>query len=189
MNTQDARDTMGTKEIKERLNRVIGCVATVIVFSTLPALSATAQPAGAELVERTLAIVGGNAITLSDVRAALALGLVAQATDVDAATESLVERALKLREVERYAPPEPEVARIDARIADIRERLGTAQVDAILAAGGITEARFRSWIRDDLRIATYVDQRFAADGPERRDSLIADWVADLRRRTAIVWVR
>jgi hypothetical protein len=62
-------------------------------------------------------------------------------------------------------------------------------VDAILAAGGITEARFRSWIRDDLRIATYVDQRFAADGPERRDSLIADWVADLRRRTAIVWVR
>jgi hypothetical protein len=185
MNTQDARDTMGTKEIKERLNRVIGCVATVIVFSTLPALSATAQPAGAELVERTLAIVGGNAITLSDVRAALALGLVAQATDVDAATESLVERALKLREVERYAPPEPEVA----RIADIRERLGTAQVDAILAAGGITEARFRSWIRDDLRIATYVDQRFAADGPERRDSLIADWVADLRRRTAIVWVR
>jgi hypothetical protein len=81
------------------------------------------------------------------------------------------------------------VARIDARIADIRERLGTAQVDAILAAGGITEARFRSWIRDDLRIATYVDQRFAADGPERRDSLIADWVADLRRRTAIVWVR
>jgi hypothetical protein len=158
----------------------------VVVSPVLAAMSGAAPQPASELVERTLAIVGGNAITLSDVRAAMALGLVPQAADVNAATEALVERALKLREVERYAPPEPDAARIDARLAGIRERLGTAQVDAVLAASGITEARFRSWVRDDLRIATYVDQRFAADGPERRESLIADWVADLRRRTPIV---
>jgi hypothetical protein len=41
-------------------------------------------------------------------------------------------------------------------------------------------------VRDDLRISAYLDQRFAADGPERRQSLIADWVSDLRRRTSVV---
>jgi hypothetical protein len=157
----------------------------------LPSTSFTQTPArnGGELVERTLAIVAGNAITLSDVRAATALGLVAKATDVDAATEALVERALKLREVERYAPPEPDAARIDAAIAEIRDRLGPQQVETVLAASGMTEARLRTWIRDDLRITTYLNQRFAADGPERRDSLVSDWVADLRRRTPIVWVK
>jgi hypothetical protein len=144
------------------------------------------QPPSGELVERTLAIVAGTAITLSDVRAAMALGLVEATRDVDGATGELVERALKLREVERYAPPAPDAARIDAQLSGIRERLGAPQLQVVLAANGLTEARLRAWIRDDLRIATYLEQRFAADGPERRASLIADWVADLRRRTPIV---
>jgi len=93
------------------------------------------------------------------------------------------------------------------KLAEIRGRLSDAQIAAVLAAGGFTEARLRAWIRDDLRIASYLDQRFAATADlsleqaapelrerlsaERRASLIADWVADLRRRTPIVelWKR
>ena len=140
----------------------------------------------AELVERTLAIVGGSAITLSDVQAAMALGLVRSTTDINVATEALVDRALMLREVDRYAPPEPDAARIDERLTQIRQRLDAAQITTILAASGVSETRLRAWIRDDLRIETYLNQRFAADGPERRESLIADWVSDLRRRTPVV---
>jgi hypothetical protein len=138
-----------------------------------------------------MAIVAGSAITLSDVRTAMALGLVPDATDESAATSALVNRALMLREVERYAPPEPDPARIDARVAALHTRLDEAQLKNILAAGGVSDARLRAWLRDDERIAAYLDQRFAADGPERRASLIDDWVNDLRRRTPVIelWKR
>lgn len=152
---------------------IIGLMLTLMLMVTV---------AGQELVERTLAIVGGAAITLSDVRTAIALKLV-DTNDLDVATEALVQRALILREVERYAPPEPDASDIDERVAAIREQAGATQA---LEAGGFTAARLRAWVRDDLRIAAYLNQRFSADGPERRQSLIEDWVADLRRRTPVV---
>jgi hypothetical protein len=145
--------------------------------------------AQSELIERTLAIVGGQAITLIDVRAALALGLVESSGPGDpipAATRRLVDRVLILREVQRYAPAEPLDATIDARVAATASRFPTdAAFKAALEAGGFSEARLRSWLRDDLRIAAYLDQRFAAAG-ERRAELITDWIADLRRRTPVV---
>lgn len=160
-----------------------------------------------ELVERTLAIVGGRAVTLADVRTATALGLIHDSSDLDEATEKLVERALVLREMERYAPPEPQEPAIDDGLATVRARRPESEIAAALAAGGFTEGRLRAWIRDDLRIASYLEQRFAAaaDLPveqaapqlrerltaERRANLIADWIADLRRRTPVVelWKR
>ena len=153
------------------------------VLLTMAMLSApvTAQ----ELVERTLAIVGGTALTLSDVRTAIALGVI-DTNEVDVATEALVQRALILREVERYAPTEPSPTEIDQRLTQLRDGLGNEQLQSILSAGGFTEARLRAWLRDDVRIAAYLNQRFAADGPERRQSLIEDWVADLRRRTPVI---
>ena len=53
-----------------------------------------------ELIDRTLAIVAGQVVTLSDVRAAVALGLVGSAGGTDAlavATTALVDRALIAR--------------------------------------------------------------------------------------------
>jgi hypothetical protein len=151
---------------------------------------ASAVTGAQELVERTLAIVGGTAITLADARTAITLGLL-ETKDVNVATEALVQRVLILREVERYAPPEPDATQIDARLAQIQSRIDAAELAAILSAGGFGDARLRAWLRDDLRIASYLDQRFAADGPERRQALIEDWVADLRRRTQVVelWKR
>lgn len=178
----------------------------VVVVAALTVVAAHAQPRE-ELVERTLAIVGGRAVTLADVRTATALALVSNTEGVDAATERLIERVLVLREVERYAPPEPPERAVDDTHAEIVGRLSETQVASILAAGGFTDARLRAWIRDDLRIAAYLEQRFAATAdlsveqaaPElrarlsaqRRASLIADWIADLRRRSLVVdlWKR
>lgn len=140
---------------------------------------------GGELVERTLAIVAGQAITLSDVQTARALRLVA-AEDVNAVTERLIERALMLREVDRYAPAEPDESAVQRRLDGVRSE--TTEFARVLAVGGFTEARLRAWIRDDLRIAAYLDQRFAPTGAagQSRADLITDWLADLRKRSPVI---
>jgi hypothetical protein len=142
-----------------------------------------------ELIERTLAIVAGQVITLSDVRTAAALGLVAGVepqTPIETAAPRLIDRLLILREVQRYAPPEPAAAQIDERLAQVRQRLASpAEFARVLEAGGFTEARLRAWIRDDLRIEAYLRQRFAAAGSATQD-VVDDWVAELRRRTPVV---
>ena len=138
------------------------------------------------LIERTLAIVGGQALTLSDVQTARALKLVDPTDDFSATIDRLVERALVLREVDRYAPPEPDQAAIQQQLDRVRNQMTGEQFDQVLAAGGFTEGRLRAWLRDDLRIAAYLNQRFAAAGPQNRADLIADWTADLRRRTTVI---
>ena len=157
-----------------------------VVSFVLCANGASARQAG-ELIESTLAIVGGQVITLSDARLAVALRLVEPAvetSDVAAVTPQLIDRMLMLREVQRYAPPEPPEAEIDAQVGIVTARFADAASFArVLAAGGVTQAWVRAWIRDDARIASYLKQRFAAD---RRADLVADWVADLRRRTTVV---
>lgn len=199
------------------------CLAAVLLC---PRVS-SAQTA--ELIERTLAIVGGHVITLSDARAAAALGLIdvgKPADPVDAATTALVERELVLREVQRYAPPEPSASAIGARVEALRQRFPDAGAfTRTLDAFGFNEVRIVAWIRDDLRIQAYLAQRFAAAGvpteqevslaytsrraefekagttfeqatpmlreqlsAARRRELIADWVADLRRRTDVVLI-
>jgi hypothetical protein len=173
----------------------------LVVCVALATGTSFAQPRE-ELVERTLAIVGGRALTLADVRTAMALALLPDSPDLEKATEKLVERALVLREVERYAPPEPEQPAIDDGLAEIRARRSESEIVAALTGGGFTQARLRAWIRDDLRIASYLEQRFAAaaDLPvdqaapplrerltaERRANLIADWIADLKKRTPVI---
>ena len=103
---------------------------------------------------------------------------------ITAVVQRLVDRELMLREVERYDPPEPAADRIDERLAAARAAAGGEQgLVAVLRAGGFAERRLRAWIRDDLRVEAYLDQRFARD--DRRQDLIADWLVDLRRRTPV----
>lgn len=118
-----------------------------------------AQP---QLLDRTLALVGSQPITLSDARAAVALGLIDAAKDSIAdLTTGLVDRALVLREVQRYAPPAPAESVVEARLAEIQQRLA-GSLAKILAEHGFTETRLRAWIRDDLRTQAYLAQRFAS---------------------------
>lgn len=128
-------------------------VASLIVVLTL------GQPG---LLDRTLALVGGQPITLSDVRAAVALGLVDDpGASIEQVTSQLVDRELILREVQRYAPPAPEESAVDARLAEIRARVAGTLPEA-LARYGFSEARLRAWVRDDLRTQAYLEQRFAS---------------------------
>ena len=128
----------------------------------LLALVAALTVAQPELLDRTLALVGGQPITLSDARAAIALGLIDdQKGSLAEVTTRLVDRELVLREVQRYAPPAPAESVVDARLADIRERLG-GSLNRILETHGFSDTRLRAWVRDDLRTQAYLAQRFAS---------------------------
>lgn len=131
-------------------------------------VAVAASPAAAqqpELIERTMAIVGGQAITLSDARAAITFKLVEVGGSVDpeqTATARLVDRDLMLREVRRYAPPAPSDAAIDARLDEIRTGVSGASFTRALENSGFTDARLRAWVRDDLRTQAYLAQRFVS---------------------------
>lgn len=129
---------------------------------TAPLLIATLAAAQPVLLDRTVALVGGQPITLSDVRAAIALGLVDDAgPSIEAVTARLVDRELILREVRRYAPPAPEASAVEARLEQIRARAGRP-LGPLLESFGFTDERLRAWVRDDLRTQAYLAQRFAS---------------------------
>jgi hypothetical protein len=147
-------------------------------------------PSSAETIDRVLAVVAGQIITLSDVTAARELGVQTAAPSADpirGMLSTLIDRALVLSEVERYAPADPAPEVIDREIEIIRERFPSADdfTDA-LARAGLDDRLLRDMVRQDLRIRAYQEQRFAAADPARRQTLISDWVAGLRRRADII---
>ena len=144
----------------------------------------------AETIDRVLAVVAGQIITLSDVTAARALGLQSPGNAADpvrVVLSKLMDRELVLAEVERYAPPEPPPDAVDREIDAIRTRFPSADsFDAALARSGLDDKRLREIVRQDLRIRTYEEQRFAAADPARRQTLVDEWIAGLRRRADII---
>lgn len=183
----------------------------------------------AEVIDRILAVVEGQLITLSDVRAVTRLGLEPvpeQGDPVRSVLDALIDRQLILVEVERYAPPEPAPAAVDTRIKSIQARYpDMLAFMTTLHQVGMTEEHLRRYVRDALRIEAYLQQRFTAtiqpaddeiagyyrlheedytrDGKpapyaevrtqvrarlieERRDVLVREWLAGLRRRSDIV---
>jgi hypothetical protein len=150
-----------------------------------------AGAARAETIDRVLAVAGGQLIMLSDVTAALDLGLVSDegaADRIGAALAKLISRGLVLVEVSRYQPPEPADDAIEREMAIVRARFPSRQAfDAVLERSGIAEAHLRETVRENLRIRAYIEQRFTgAESEVRRLMLIDEWVAGLRQRADIV---
>jgi hypothetical protein len=127
----------------------------------------------AEVMDRVLAVVAGDLILLSDVRAAREFGFVnvEGSEDPDAqALARLIDRALILAEVERFAPPEPEAAPVDKGVAAIRQRFSTPEAfGEALARVGIEERHLREHVRQNLRMAAYLDQRFTSLPPPEEE--------------------
>jgi hypothetical protein len=188
--------------------RTIVCVCALLVCPFSAAPGPFRADVRAEIIDRVLAILPGQIITLSDLEAALDLGLVEPPPGTDriqGGLTVLIDRLLMLNEVRRVVPPEPTAAAIDARVERMRARFDSpAELAGVLAARGIDAAILRIYAADDLRLAAYLDERFsAASQPtdeeirqagegararlaaERRQSLVSAWVADLRRRAEV----
>ena len=139
-------------------------------------LSLATSIAHAELIDRVLAVVDGQIVTLSDVRAALRLGLVPPDVSddpVQAGLRRLIDRRLMLVEVDRYAPDEPSPGAIEAGVASVRGRFKDAQAfEDALKQSPMTPDVLRRYIRDSLRIDAYLEQRFSSTAKPSDDEIL-----------------
>jgi hypothetical protein len=136
-----------------RIGRVLFVSYVAFCVSTC-ALAAAQQP-----LDRVLARIGSNAVTQTDVRAAIGLGLIEATTEGADALNQTIDRQLMLSEVARFPPPEPSPAAIDQQVVAMKMRAG-ANLSALMRDTGLDDARLRDLARDTLRIQTYVSQRF-----------------------------
>lgn len=135
------------------------------------------------VLDKILAIVNGEVVTMSDVRAASELKLV---TGAEASTDdripsassderildALIERRLTIAEVGRYTSAEPPAADVEARRKTWEASLPRGTDTAtVLRAVGMRDAALAAWFKDDLRLAAYLEQRFtAAAQPTRQQA-------------------
>ena len=114
-----------------------------------------------QLIDRVLARVGTNPVTMTDVRIAVELGLVDGSGEnrQTAALDRTIDRQLQLNEVARFTPPEPPPAAVAEEVAAMKMRAGTG-LSALITATGLDEARLQQLARETLRIRAYVAQRF-----------------------------
>jgi hypothetical protein len=166
--------------------RVRSCgwrLAGFVVFALM------ASSLRADTIDRVLAVVAGQLITLTDVTAARDLGLQTAddaADPIRAILTKLIDRELILAEVDRYAPPEPGAEAVDREVARVRARFPSVEAfEATLQRSGIDEKHLRETVRQDLRVEAYLNQRFTSAG-DRRQQSIDEWMAGLRRRGDVI---
>ena len=155
-------------------------------------LATVTWPSGprAQVLDRVLAVVSGQVILASDVRAFLDLGLltveIGDPTGRErAALTRLIERRLMLDEVNRYVPASPPPERIEQDLAHVRARFADrAAFDDLLDAVGLDLEDLRQILRDDARIEAYLANRFG----ERQAAEVEDWIAGLERRAEVLRV-
>ena len=188
--------------VRTRRGRVVRLCAVAGVLAAgggQPPSPGAAQPPAAErLLDRVLAVVGGQVILLSDVRLFLETGLVepSEAADpIPPALDRLIERRLILDEAARYVVEDPDSGEVDARLTRIERHVGgSGALDAVLEATGHARRDFEQVVRDDLRIERYLARRFppparpSEASASARRVLIDDWLASLPARAAVIRV-
>jgi hypothetical protein len=129
-------------------------------------------PANAEqLIDRVLARIGTTAVTMTDVRAAIELGLVDVKPGEDpqsAALQRLIDRQLQLKEVARFSPPDPPAAEVAQELDAMKAKAGSRLAD-IMTSTGLDEEKLQLLARETLRIRAYVMQRFGANAQVTED--------------------
>lgn len=121
--------------------------------------------AEAELVDRIVAIVDRDVITLSEAEQAMFLAGVA--SDDDASLRDVVERLIEARLIEREVvrftdAPVPEQM-IDEQLERVRASFASgAAFDAMLADRGLGESELREEVRRQLTVNRYLERRFRA---------------------------
>jgi hypothetical protein len=114
-----------------------------------------------QLLDRVLARVDGAPITLTDVQAAIGLGIieVGSGDPITQGTQQMLDRQLELTEVQRFPPPEPSPDIVARETARLKMHAGP-RLPMLMQSTGLTDQRITDMARDNLRIAAYLDQRF-----------------------------
>jgi len=120
--------------------------------------------ARAELVDRIVAIIDREVVTLSEAEQASEIARArtgAAAAPLVSVVERLIESRLVEREVERFTgePVSPEL--VDGALREVRARFSseTAFLE-MLARNGLSEEELRATLRKQIGVAQYLEQRF-----------------------------
>lgn len=160
---------VGVGRGRRRVGPAARCTAVRRAVVTVAlAVAWTGIPLRGEVLDRILAVVSGHVIMQSDVRAfetmALADDRVLAGTG-RTMLDYLIERQLMLEETDRYLVGEPPPADVDRGLDRVRRRFETdTAYEAALAVAGFTRDDLMQVLRDNARIRTYLDQRFASAG-------------------------
>ena len=127
------------------------------------ALLAGAATARAELVDRIVAIIDREVVTLSEAEQAseIARARTGASTPLVSVVERLIESRLVEREVERFtgAPASPEL--VDDALQEVRRGFSSESgFREMLARSGLSEEELRANLRRQLDVTAYLEQRF-----------------------------
>jgi hypothetical protein len=124
-----------------------------------------------QLIDRVLARIGTTAVTMTDVRAAIELGIVDVKPGEDpesAALQRLIDRQLQLKEVARFSPPDPPAAEVAKELAAMKANAGS-RLTEVMTSTGLDDEKLQLLARETLRIRAYVRQRFANNAQVTED--------------------
>lgn len=123
-------------------------------------------PVRAEIIDRVLAVVNGAVILQSDSRGVLRLGLIEMppgGEPLRAVLDRLIERRLILVEANRSGTTDPDAEAVEAGLREVRGRFASdAAFASVLAEVGLAPDQVRSYIKDDRRVAAYIQRRFGS---------------------------
>ena len=145
-------------------------VATVFVLGPLPAVFGKAGGGGsgqaqefadAGRIDRVLAVVNGEPITLSEVLEAVALTPGILAPPLQDTLERLIDARLMEHEARRYPQEPPSEEESEATLRALTDRFATPDdYRATLRRLGVAEDYLRKRIQRELIVDRYVDRRF-----------------------------
>lgn len=157
-----------------------------LLTALMLSLPVSGAQGGAVELDRVLSTVHATKVWRSDVRQARMLKLCPPATTDEAILAALENRLLMMAEVSRspqpYDPPADEVAH---HRTEWEGTLGSANVTELLGKAGMTAPELEAWLRGDLKIRKYIEQRFGALPAAERQTRIDEWTKDLRQRAGL----
>ncbi len=134
----------------------------------MAAASLLAAPSGAFVLDRILASVNGEIISLSRVERELSFFGTASLpqdhtfdpVEIEQATHQLIDHHLLLAEADRFAIEEPPPDQIDRRLQSVLERFESREAfDDALSRNAMDFADLREMVRQKIKVDQFLDQR------------------------------
>ena len=149
-------------------------------------LVGTTISVSAQQLDQILAVVSGQIVLRSDVRAFLELDLVDKIESSNPLQEDqyyvtkLIERQLALDEVNRYRIPMPASEEVEEEIGLIQDRFGAEPaLSEFLLSVGLGLSDLRQILQDNIRIERYVSERFG-DANQLSESDLVNYFSENR---------
>ena len=152
----------------------MGAVVTVVCLCILPAATSHAV-----LVDRMVAAVNNDVITLSELRQAVAFNAAisgkSNGSRIQMETlQGIINRRLLLQEAYRLKVAEVSEREIAAEVVRLREQLGTeASFQEFLARTGMTEAQLEKLLGERLLVERFVEKKIGLFARVSRDDVQA----------------